>query len=76
MEPLPLGTSLHSRGHDFFSWGYRLADVFPAGLAAEGKIQSRIRHRNQDALQLLTSQIDQGMSGAPSGTFRATAWSG
>jgi len=44
---------LHSRGHDFFSWGYRLADVFPSGLAAEGKIQDRTFYRDLPALQLL-----------------------
>ena len=65
VEPLPLGLAQHSRGHDFSSWGYRLAEVFPSGLAAEGKIQGRTRRRNQDVLQLQTSQIDRGMSGAP-----------
>jgi len=65
VEPLPLGSSRHSRGHNFSSWGYRLADVFPGGLAAEGKIQARTLYRNQAALQLLSSQIDRGMSGAP-----------
>jgi len=65
VKPLPLGISLHSRGHDFFSWGYRLADVFAGGLAAGGKIQARILYRDQPALQLLSNQIDRGMSGAP-----------
>jgi len=65
VELLPLGSSRHSRGHDFSSWGYRLADVFPSGLAAEGKIQTRTFYRDQPALQLLSNQIDRGMSGAP-----------
>ncbi len=47
VEPLPPGSSSHSRGHDFFSWGYRLADVFPGGLAAEGEIQARPRYMGQ-----------------------------
>lgn len=64
-KPLPLGSSRHSRGHDFFSWGYRLVETFPEGLAAEGRIQARVRYGARDALQLLTSQIDAGMSGAP-----------
>lgn len=62
---LPLGSSRDSRGHPFRSRGYRLAEHFPGGLEAEGMIQGKIAYGHQDALQLLTSQIDNGMSGAP-----------
>jgi WD40 repeat protein len=63
--PLPLGSSQHSKGHPFSSRGYRLAEYFPEGLEAEGKIQGYTSYRDQPVLQLLTNQIDQGMSGAP-----------
>ncbi len=70
VEPLPLGSSRASEGHEFSSRGYRLAEHFPEGLAAEGKIQARTSYRSTPykdypMLQLLTNQIDEGMSGAP-----------
>ncbi len=65
VKPLPLGSSAASRGHEFNSRGYRLAEHFPEGLEAGGKIQGHTSYKGQTALQLLTNQIDQGMSGAP-----------
>jgi tetratricopeptide (TPR) repeat protein len=65
VQALPLGLAKASRGHEFYSRGYRLADQFPQGLDAEGRIQSLTTHHGQLVLQLLTNQIDQGMSGAP-----------
>ena len=62
---LPLGSSGASKGHDFSSRGYRLVKQFPQGLEAEGRIQGHIAYKNQNVLQLLTNQIDEGMSGAP-----------
>jgi hypothetical protein len=58
-------TSQLSYGHEFYSYGYRLSDHFPSGLAAEGKIQSSTTFMGQPVLQLLTSQIGKGMSGSP-----------
>jgi HEAT repeat protein len=65
VEPLPLGSSQHSKNHDFCSWGHRHPEDFPRGLASEGKIQGRTAYGKQEAIQLLTNQIDEGMSGAP-----------
>ncbi len=64
-RPFPLGPSKKSSGHPFVSRGYRLTEHFPGGLDAEGRIQSVTTYKGQPALQLLTNQIDQGMSGAP-----------
>src|ERR1700719_679450 len=63
--PLALGSSTPTAGHKFHSRGFRLFEQFPSGLYSEGTIQGRISYRGRDALQLLTNQIDQGMSGAP-----------
>ncbi len=65
IHPLPLGPSKKASGHPFVSRGYRLTEHFPGGLDAEGRIQSVTSFKGQPALQLLTNQIDKGMSGAP-----------
>ncbi|RMF30215.1 MAG: hypothetical protein D6759_12380, partial [Chloroflexi bacterium] len=67
VSALPLGSSQHSRGHHFWSRGYRKVERFPGGLDAEGKIQSHTTYGDQEVkvLQLYTNQIDEGMSGAP-----------
>lgn len=64
-KALALGSSKDSAGHMFYSWGYRLAEDFDEGLAAEGKIQASTIYRGRTVLQLLTDQIDIGMSGSP-----------
>ena len=65
VTPLPLGSSYASKGHPFSSRGYRLAEHFSEGLEAEGKIQGSTSYKDHPVLQLLTNQIDEGMSGAP-----------
>lgn len=65
VNPLKLGASKISRGHEFYSRGYRLNDQFAQGLDAEGRIQSLTTYNSHPVLQLLTNQIDHGMSGAP-----------
>src|SRR5512147_2033124 len=57
VQPLLLGPAKVSRGHEFYSRGYRLEDQFPKGLDAEGRIQSLTTHHGQSVLQLLTNQI-------------------
>ncbi|MBQ0906798.1 tetratricopeptide repeat protein [Micromonospora sp. U21] len=64
-----LGTSARSRDHRFQSFGFRVLDRYPGGLA-QGTILGRVLPPEQarvhaDPVQLKCSDINAGMSGAP-----------
>ncbi|HTS10409.1 MAG TPA: trypsin-like peptidase domain-containing protein [Candidatus Eisenbacteria bacterium] len=63
--PLSLGSDVGINGHDFESRGYRLSQQFDAGLETVGKIHGLVTHQGNIVLQIGSSQIDHGMSGAP-----------
>lgn len=64
-----LGTAEKSFFHKFISFGYRRIDAYTEGLFADGKILSSVpppkgSKLQAEPIQLKSSQIDRGMSGA------------
>lgn len=64
VKALPLGSSFHSRGHTFSTFGFPKDDPI-RGMQGQGEVLGSNPEGNIPALQLKSGEVDKGFSGAP-----------